>query len=80
MGTGKAEDFKLREVSLEFAYADADQNTHGYNVTAHKIPADGSRSITIVMAIATGLTVMLFWVRSCRDVSAMNCFFDPVKL
>lgn len=39
-GTGKAEDFKLREVSLEFAYADADQNTYGYNSTAHKIPAD----------------------------------------
>ena len=38
-GTGKAEDFKLREINLEFAYADMDQSTYGYNSPAHKIPA-----------------------------------------
>jgi hypothetical protein len=27
-------------VSLEFAYADADQSTYGYNSAAHKIPAE----------------------------------------
>ncbi|MGL5207437.1 MAG: capsule assembly Wzi family protein [Acidaminococcaceae bacterium] len=38
-GNGRAENIKLRQVSLELASADSDQSSYGYNSPAHKIPA-----------------------------------------
>lgn len=39
-GTGTAEGIKLREVGLQFAYADSDQSTYSYNSPSRKIAAD----------------------------------------
>lgn len=39
-GRGSAEDFKLREAGLEFAYADNDSSLYSYNSPRHRVPAD----------------------------------------